>query len=323
MSKQKWIISLIVLISVFGFVLFQFLSSTFAVGRLVDELEAGTGRPDEQNVSMKHVVLIAQELDNPFWRTIEQGTKEAAAQSHMEIEYAGPIRINPEEQLNLLEKAIASKPDAILTQGMNDHKYNELVSKAIDQGIPVVTVDSDAPNSRRFAYVGTDNLEAGKRMGELVVTRAKAHGKIGVIIGSEQANNQKLRLEGFMSVMEEHPDYEVVEVRSSNISRIEAARQAQAMLREHPDLTAMIGFSAWDAAGMVEAMQTEQHGSVTVFGFDDVEATQRAIQEGAVEASLVQQPHEIGAKAVSLLQLIFEDKPFPVKQFTSTKVIGP
>ncbi|WP_088549294.1 substrate-binding domain-containing protein [Paenibacillus aquistagni] len=322
MSKQKWVIGLVVLLSVFGLALYPFLSSSLAVSRLVDEMGARTNPEDKQSESMKNVVLIAQELDNPFWRMIEEGAKQRAALSNMEIQYVGPIRINAEEQLKLLEKAIASKPDAILAQGINDPTYNELVSKAMDQGIPVVTVDSDAPSSRRLAYVGTDNLEAGKRMGELVLSHAELEGKIGVIIGSEQAYNQKLRLEGFESVMAEHPDYEVVDVRSSNISRIEAARQAQEMLRTHPDLTAMIGFSAWDAVGMVEALQSE-HREVRVFGFDDVEATKRAIAEGKIAASLVQQPREIGATAVAVLQQIFEDKPFPATAFTSTQVIRP
>ncbi len=103
---------------------------------------------------------------------MELGAKEAAAQLGMKIDYMGPIRINPAEQMNLLEKSIAAKPDAIFVQGIKEQHYDLLISKAIDQGIPVITVDADEPAEPTIAYVGTDNWEAGRRMGELVVKDA-------------------------------------------------------------------------------------------------------------------------------------------------------
>ncbi|SYX86769.1 substrate-binding domain-containing protein [Paenibacillus alvei] len=319
MAKRKWIIGLIVLAAIFGYVIVRFLSSTLAIERLVGQLETGTDAGKQQ--SRKHVVLIAQELDNPFWRTVEQGAKEAAAQLDMEIEYTGPIRINSSEQMRLLAKAIASKPDAILTQGINEPRYNELVSRAMDQGIPVITVDSDAPDSRRFAYVGTDNRAAGVQMGELVVHGSAYKGKIGVILGSKLADNQRKRLEGFRSIVDKASGYEIVDMRSSNISRIEAAKQTKLMLSEHPDIRTIIGFSAWDAAGIVEGLQAAHKGKINVFGFDDVEATKRAIAHGDIVATLVQQPREIGAEAVSILQQIFAGEPYAATQYTSTKVL--
>ena len=115
------------------------------------------GKAEDKRI--KHIVLIAQEIDNPFWRTVKLGAEEAAAQLGMKIDYMGPIRINPAEQMNLLEKSIAAKPDAILVQGIKEQRYDLLISKAIDQGIPVITIDADEPASRRLAYVGTDNWE--------------------------------------------------------------------------------------------------------------------------------------------------------------------
>lgn len=319
MAKRKWIIGLIVLFGIFGYVAVRFVSSTLAVERLVQQLESGQDM--ERHQSFKHIVLIAQELDNPFWRTVEQGAKEAAAQFGMKIEYAGPIRINPSEQMKLLSKAIASKPDAILTQGIDEPQYNELVGKAIEQGIPVVTVDSDAPSSKRLAYIGTDNRAAGVQMGQLVVRDPVHQGKIGIILGSEHADNQQKRLEGFRSIIEKTQGFEIVAVQSSNISRIEAARQAELMLSEHPDIRTMIGFSAWDAVGIVEGLQALHKKGVTVFGFDDVEATQRAIARDDITASLVQQPKDIGFEAVSVLHRIFGHDPYPNTHYTGTKVL--
>ncbi|MBE9917390.1 sugar ABC transporter substrate-binding protein [Paenibacillus donghaensis] len=309
MTNRKWSLALIVLIVIFGFVLLRFLSSSLKVDDLVRQIE----QSNTADQSLKHVVLIAQELDNPFWREMEQGANEAAGKLGMKIDYTGPIRINPSEQARLLEKAIAAKPDGILVQGIGNSDYDRLIGKAIDQGIPVLTVDADEPESPRLAYVGTDNREAGKRMGELVLSNAQGSGRIGVIIGSELADNQRQRLEGFRSVVSAVPRFQVVDVRSSNISRIGAAKEAEAMLASHGDIDTIIGFSALDAAGILEGVKAAgKEGLVKIYGFDDLDMTRKGISRGEIRASVVQQPIEIGAKAIHVLDQVFRgEQPSP------------
>jgi ribose transport system substrate-binding protein len=317
MFNKNWTIGLFGILLVFSYFLFQFVSPTLKINHLVREMDQSS----VVNKSMKHVVLIAQELDNPFWRMVEKGAKEAAVQRGIAIDYMGPIRINPSEQTKLLEKSMAAKPDAILVQGIKDPQYAQLINKAIDQGIPVITVDADEPESRRLAYVGTDNREAGKRMGELVIKDAAERGHIGVIIGSELADNQQLRLEGFRSRMSKMPGYEIVAVRSSNISRIQAARQTEALLKQYPRIQTMVGFSSLDAAGIVEGLKAANRADVSVFGFDDLEVTRQGIADGVITASVVQQPQEIGAQSVELLDAFFKGDSFAVQHVISTNIL--
>jgi ribose transport system substrate-binding protein len=317
MFNKNWTIGLFGILLVFSYFLFQFVSPTLKINHLVREMDQSS----VGNKSMKHVVLIAQELDNPFWRMVEKGAKEAAVQRGIAIDYMGPIRINPSEQTKLLEKSIAAKPDAILVQGIKDPQYAQLINKAIDQGIPVITVDADEPGSRRLAYVGTDNREAGKRMGELVIKDAAERGRIGVIIGSELADNQQLRLEGFRSMMSKTPGYEIVAVRSSNISRIQAAKQTEALLKQYPRIQTMVGFSSLDAAGIVEGLKAANRADVSVFGFDDLEVTRQGIADGVITASVVQQPQEIGAQSVELLDAFFKGDSFAVQHVISTNIL--
>ncbi|MCY9669161.1 substrate-binding domain-containing protein [Paenibacillus alginolyticus] len=317
MSKKKWTVGLIGIFLIFCYFLFQFVTSTLKIDHLVGQME----QSKIEDKGIKHVVLIAQEIDNPFWRTVELGAKEAAAKLGMKIDYMGPIRINPAEQMNLLEKSIAAKPDAIIVQGIKEQRYDLQISKAIDQGIPVITVDADEPASRRLAYVGTDNWEAGKRMGELVVKDAGGKGRIGVMIGSELADNQQLRLEGFRSIIRDTPGFEIVAVRSSNISRIQAAKQTEALLNQYANIQTMVGFSSLDAVGIVEGLKATNRADVSVYGFDDLEETKQGIAQGAIQASIVQQPKEIGFKSVNLLAEIFKGGSIPVQHFTATDIL--
>ncbi|GIO32918.1 MULTISPECIES: sugar-binding protein [Paenibacillus] len=317
MSNRKWSIGLVVVVLIFGYVLIRFFASTTKVDDLIHRM--GPVKPAAQPA--KHIVLIAQELDNPFWREMEQGAAEAAQKLGMKIDYTGPIRIDPAEQARLLEKAIAAKPDGILIQGVGNAEYDRLIAKAVDQGIPVLTVDADEPGSRRLAYVGTDNREAGRRMGELVLNHPGGSGRIGVIVGSEFADNQRQRLEGFRSVISTAAGYEVVDVRSSNISRIGAAEQAEAMLRQHGEIGTIVGFSSLDAGGIVEGIKAAGKEGVRVYGFDDLEATRKGVADGDIEASIVQQPLEIGGQAVRLLAQWFQGQKLPAQLFIPTTLL--
>ncbi|OCT16325.1 LacI family transcriptional regulator [Paenibacillus pectinilyticus] len=317
MRNKSWTLGLLGLFLIICCVMVQFLASTLKIDQLVQQMvQSGV-----QQKPYKHVVLIAQELDNPFWRTVEKGASEAAARLGMKIDYWGPIRINPAEQTNLLEKSITTKPDALLVQGIKEAQYDLLISKAIDQGIPVITLDADEPASRRLTYVGTDNREAGRRMGELVLEAASEKGRIGVIIGSELAENQQQRLEGFRSALAKAPLFEIIDIRSSNISRIQAAKHTEAMLKQYPAIQTMVGFSSLDAAGIVEGVKAVHREGIAVFGFDDIEATRQGIAQGTIRASVVQQPQEIGAQSVHMLDAYFHQNTLPAQQYTGTYIL--
>lgn len=316
MSNRKWNLGLLILFAVFVCLLLQFLFSALRIRGLVRDLEAHGAAGDKP----RHVVLISQELDNPFWRSVEQGAAEASRQYGMELEYTGPSRINAAEQVKLLEKAIAAKADAVLVQGIGDPQYRNLIDKAAAQGIPVIAVDTDEPGSKRLTYVGTDNLEAGKRMGELVAQSAGNAGTIGVMVGSQQ-ENQKLRLEGFRSVIGRYPGLTITGVRSSNISRLQAEQQGEDLLHRYPQTGYMVGFSALDGVGMLEAAGRIRSQGVRIFAFDDLEETKEAIRQCRIQASVVQQPREMGFDAVSLLHDYYQGKTVPAQHFTAITVL--
>lgn len=317
MSNRKWNIGIAVLFIIFACLLLSFLSSSMRIRGLLQPIISDSAAPD----SSLHVVLISQELDNPYWRSIEQGAREASRKYGMQLEYAGPFRINPNEQIKLLEKAIAAKADAVLLQGINDPQYRALIDKAVGQGIPVITVDTDEPDTRRLTYVGTDNLEAGKLMGELVAKAAGSEGSIAVLLGNKQAPNQQLRLSGFRSVIERHPHLSIVDVRSSNISRLQAAGVAEDILINSPKVRYMVGFSALDGVGALEAAERVRPQELNIFAFDDLDETVEGIREGKIVSTIIQQPYEIGFNAVSLLNDYLHGKTLPKHHFTAANVL--
>lgn len=316
MSSRRWNLGIAILLILFAWLLLQFLFSTLRIRELVG-LES---RPTDRDAS-PHVVLIAQEIDNPFWRTIEQGAREASDKFGYRLEYTGPFRINPDEQIRLLEKAIAAKVDAVLVQGINDPQHRMLIDKAIDQGIQVITVDADEPDSKRLSYIGTDNLSAGKTMGELVVKSAGGKGSIGVIIANEKAYSQQQRLNGFRSVIGRYPEMSIVEVRASNISRLQAEQQAAEIIGKYPQVGYMVGFSSLDGPGILKAAERVRPHGLKIFAFDDQAETMEAVTQRRIESTIVQQPYEMGYRAVSMLVDAFQGKKPAQPNFTETKIV--
>ncbi|QHT59395.1 sugar ABC transporter substrate-binding protein [Paenibacillus lycopersici] len=284
------------------------------------QLKPASTAPGEDGKRPPRVALIAQVQNNPFWRSVEEGAASASKRFGMELEYMGPFRVDPAEQKRLLEKAIAERFDALLVQGQNDPSYARLIDQAAANGIPVIAVDADEPGSERLAYVGTDNRTAGRRMGELVLRAVGETGKIGVLIGS-QASNQQLRLAGFRDVVKRHPGLTVEDVRSSNTSRLQAEEQAEDMLRRHPDLKAIVGFSALDGLGIAEAAKRMAAGNVLVFGFDDPGSTRDEIRGCQITAALVQQPSRMGEEAVTLIHDHLRGRKPEELHFTGTTVL--
>ncbi|CUA80213.1 sugar-binding protein [Anoxybacillus suryakundensis] len=317
MAQKKWTISLIILLVLFLYVFFHFITVTKQLEKTVAKLQ----HEQKMMSHFPHVILISQEFDNPYWRKIEQGAKEAGKQYDVNIEYIGPLRTSIEEQVKLLEKAIASRVDGIIVQNLKDEAFTPLIDKAISRNIPVITIDADAPKSRRIAYVGTNNFEAGRLLGQEVASRVEGKQEIGIMIGTDTSENQRLRLQGFLSVITEYPRLKVVSVASSNISRIQASIQAEQMLRKHPNISVMVGTSALDAIGIRMAIKNLHREDIQIFGFDDVEETMEAIKEGDIVATVVQKPYDMGYSAVKLMADHLSGKQIDKEHFTATGVI--
>ncbi|KPC97214.1 Autoinducer 2-binding protein LsrB precursor [Geobacillus sp. BCO2] len=131
-----------------------------------------------------HFVLVPEELDNDYWRLVEKGAKAAAKELGVDLEYIGPRQANIDEHLRILKKAAAAKVDGIITQGLTKADFVPVIDEIADKGIPVVTVDTDAPTSRRAAYVGTDNYYAGFIAGRALVEDTRGAVNVAIITGS-------------------------------------------------------------------------------------------------------------------------------------------
>ena len=270
-----------------------------------------------------HFVLIPEEVRNPYWQMVKKGADEAGKENNSVIEYTGPIQTSISEHIRFIDEAISSKVDGIITQGLSPSKMTSVINKAVEEGIPVITIDTDAPGSKRAAYVGTDNYEAGFTAGLALAQATHGKANVAIIIGSNVSANQQQRVNGFKAALKSYPKIKVVAMESSNISRIQAAEKTFDIYKAHPGVNAFFGTSALDGLGIASVTSSSLSKTKPfIIGFDDLPDTLSYIKEGKIDETVAQEPYLMGYKSVELMIDLLQGNQIPEINYTDTSIIN-
>ncbi|ALS23032.1 sugar-binding protein [Paenibacillus naphthalenovorans] len=271
-------------------------------------------------VKQKQILLVSEEAKHPYWDVVLKGAQ-AAAGEDLRIDLQGPYRASIEEHRLLIERAIASKVDGIITQGLDD-VFVPVINKAVEAGIPLITIDTDAPQSKRLAFVGTDNYRAGVQIGNYLKAHRHDPAHIGIISGNPEGQHMKLRIEGFKEAIKDRRDFTIVALEGSQISKLEAVKKAYEMLKEHPDINVMFGVSALDGPGIAQAVNKYFPArQIDIIAFDDLPETVELIKQGVIQAAVQQKSYLMGFKSVELMRRIIHRKPVSPMNYTESFII--
>ena len=281
--------------------------------------------PIEKKLQVKynyHFVLVPEELDNEYWRVVEKGAKAAAKEYGVILEYVGPKQANIDDHLKTIEMSAASKVDGIMTQGLSDNQFTPLINRIVASGIPVITVDTDTANSKRMAYIGTDNYYSGYMAGKALITDTRGKANVAIITGSFYANHQQQRVKGFQDAVKSEKGIHIVDVVESEISRVRAAEKAYQILKNHPEVNAFYGTSALDGIGIAQVVDKFfKPGRVYIIGFDTLPETLDYIRKGTINATVVQEPYQMGYEAVKMMIDLINKKSVPPIVHTDTRIM--
>ncbi|WP_071395005.1 sugar-binding protein [Bacillus tuaregi] len=255
-----------------------------------------------------HLALIGEEMNHEYWRLVGEGAKKTESEYDVIVEFESPKRSNPEEQLKLFDMAIKSKVDGIIVQALND-KFIPFINKAVDEGIPVITIDTDIKGSLRHAYIGTDNYKAGQLAGEALVKDTGGKATVGIITGSLSNTHHQQRVEGFIDVVKQYEGIKIVAIEESNITRVDTEEKAYEMLIEHENITAFYGTSSYNGIGIVAAAKSlKRQDDLYVITFDNIDENLQLLETGEINAIVEQLPYEMGQKSVEVMMDILDNR---------------
>ena len=234
------------------------------------------------------------------------GAEDAGEELGIEVIISGPANADPTEQINMLEDAIVAQPDAIVIATNDAAGCAASIDKAVEQGILVLTYDSDSADSSRSYYVNSaSDYECGRIFVQDVARDVGEDAKIAIMGGGISAGNQQDRLAGVEDEIEEnYPDMEIVGTTWSDDDTEVAKQNAENIILANPDLDAIIGISGYEphsaAAAVEEAVEqgTLEEGSVYITGLTMPDVIRPYIKDGTVQSSYVTEPAHLAYTAV-------------------------
>ena len=195
----------------------------------------GCGKKSE---SKPVFALVPKSVGHVYWAATEKGMRDGAAEEGVDGLFTGPETIDVARQIAIMEGLIARRVAGIAIAPNDPTAVVPVINRAVDSGIPVVTLDSDAPDSKRLAYVGTVNTEAGNLAGELLAKYVDGNGTVAISTGGLGSLNLNERLAGFRDAIAQYPGIEEVAFQTNNDDEEQATTVAESILSRFPDLTA-------------------------------------------------------------------------------------
>jgi len=254
--------------------------------------------------------LIGSNMALPYWQTAASGFSKAAEQYKVTAKIAGPDSHDPQAELAELHKAIASKPAGILISVADAALMAPEINAAIGAGIPVITMDSDAPGSRRLYFIGTNNREAGRLGGQRVIQKLGGKGNVVFFTLAGQANTGE-RLAGYKDVFANRPEIHIVDV----VDIKGDARGAFDWTQESMALTgakkvdAYISLESASSKAVADALKRTNAKDRLLVGWDLNPDTLDEIKAGVIDSTVAQKPFTMGYAGLTALDAVFHAPP--------------
>ena len=217
--------------------------------------------------------------------------EDSAKQLGVKAELTGPANFSVNDEVSAFQQAVTQHASGILVSAANPEAFREPIDSAIQQGIPVICVDADSPESKRILFVGTDNLrageESGKRMAELL------HGKGNVVIITIPGQyNLGDRVRGVEEAFKKYPGIKIRKTIDDKGDSRNAYDAITALLQGKDKPDGIIGLEASGGAGAADALhRVDLTGKIPIVAFDKDPETLDWIQRGAITATVVQKPY--------------------------------
>lgn len=236
-------------------------------------------------------VFVATNIKLPYWQEAEAGLLDGAAQLGVKAELVGPENFDPQEELRAFQKTVSENPAGILISVSRPDLFQDAINAAVANGIPVVTVDADAPDTKRVMFVGTDNFRAGQESGKRMAEIMKGKGNIVLITIPGQLNLDE-RARGVTEALKKYPGVKVIQTLDDNGDPRVANDSISALIKAKAAFEGVLCLEASGGSGAAEALhRLDLQGKIPVVAFDKDPATLDWIDRGVITATITQKPY--------------------------------
>jgi ribose transport system substrate-binding protein len=249
--------------------------------------------------------VIIPKVVHPWFDLVHEGAQRAGKMIEQQtgakvtIEYRAPQKADVVEQNQILERAIATRPDGITIDLLDEKANKAVLEEAVKQGIVVTIFDSEPPKGMELTSVGNDFCEQAQIASRRLVDMLGGKGEVAIMMGVPTAPNHMIRAACHEKLFAQYPDIKLV-AKGIDMDEIETAqKQAAAIMQAHPKLA---GWVSCDAAGPIGVgiaiKEAGRMGTVKSVGLDDLPQMVQLIGEGVADSSASTKPRTQGYWAV-------------------------
>lgn len=197
------------------------------------------------------IAMIAKASNNPVFLAARTGAeaeaKKLSDSLHMkiEVEWLTPPEENGEVQAQRIQQAVNDGADAILISCSDASKVTGAINDAVNRGVAVMTFDSDAPQSKRFAYYGVDDIKTGQQTMAELATLMNGKGNVGILAGNQNAPNLQKRVQGAKEELAKHPGMKLLGVFNHVETPQDAAAEVVRVDNAYPSIQGWAFIGGW------------------------------------------------------------------------------
>jgi ribose transport system substrate-binding protein len=260
--------------------------------------------------SDEYFVFVSSNIQLPYWKTAGTGFSHAAAEfKGIRFDFTGPQSYDPKAERDALEQAVQKKATGILLSVADASVLKDSIDKAIAASVPVITIDSDAPSSKRLFFIGTNNYQAGFTGGQRLAQELKGKGNVVVFTMPDQPNLQD-RLRGYKDALAKSPNIKITRVVDiQGDPRIAFDTTTQIVGKERDKVDGFICLEAQSGKEVASVLNSYKVNGKVVIAMDTDQETLDWIQKGVIAATIAQKPYTMAFVGMQMLDNLYHHKP--------------
>lgn len=250
------------------------------------------------------VILFGLENGNMFFRDVVEGVEyqQAKLTGYGCTVITRTTAFDPHAQLDAIDALLDSGIHGLVISPYNSPEIINRINELIDMGIPAITTNTDIPDSKRIAYVGSNYYKGGCTAGGLMGLITNGQARVGIVTGSSLILCHSQRIKGFLDTIHtRYPGIKIEDIKTNFDDDFKSYKAATDLIQNHPELDALYFTAAGVYGGCRAVIDLHKEKQIKIISFDAVEKTKQLIRDGIIAATICQQPFQQGSRPVKLM----------------------
>jgi ribose transport system substrate-binding protein len=253
--------------------------------------------------------LISANIKLPYWQSAASGLYKAAKELDVTAEATGPDTYDPQAEQTAFQTAVAKNPAGLLVSAADPSLMKADIDAAIAKGIPVITIDSDTPDSKRLVFIGTNNRQAGLMGARRAVKELNGRGSVVIYTIPGQANLDE-RLRGYKDVFAENPGIKIADtVDMKGDPRVAFDRTSDILDKGKMKPDGFVCLEAISCKEVADVLDRKKVTGKVIVAMDTDQGTVDWIKKGMIAATIAQKPYTMAYYGLKMLGDLALNKP--------------